>query len=221
MMRVRVIVRLLQIQRALVRHGLDEYVRETHLFRPFRFLMLLSPWVCFQRSRGVTRGERLRMALEDLGPIFVKFGQALSTRRDLLPLDIADELAKLQDRVPPFPNAVAAATIEAALGGPIDSFFNDFEAEPMAAASIAQVHAARLKDGSDVIVKVLRPGMHEIIRRDIDVLHALARSRQRGPTEAQFRGIFAAVRAGRALGPVPQQRHGHGTDPRHHHQPDR
>ena len=174
MMRVRVVARLLQIQRALVRHGLDEYVRETHLFRPFRFLILLSPWVWFQRSRGVTRGERLRMALEDLGPIFVKFGQALSTRRDLLPLDIADELAKLQDRVPPFSSDVAVATIEAALGGPIGSFFDGFETTPMAAASIAQVHTAKLKDGSEVIVKVLRPGMHAVIRRDIEVLHALA-----------------------------------------------
>jgi ubiquinone biosynthesis protein len=173
-MRVRVVLRLLQIQRALVRHGLDEYVRETHLFRPFRFLVLLSPWVWFQRSRGVNRGERLRMALEDLGPIFVKFGQALSTRRDLLPLDIADELAKLQDRVPPFSSEIAVAIIESALGGPINEFFDGFETEPMAAASIAQVHAAKLKDGNEVIVKVLRPGMHAVIRRDIDVLHALA-----------------------------------------------
>ena len=100
-MRLRVAARLLEIQRALVRHGLDDFVRATHLYRPFRFLFYLSPWTWFQRSAGVTRGERLRLALEELGPIFVKFGQALSTRRDLLPVDIADELAKLQDRVPP------------------------------------------------------------------------------------------------------------------------
>jgi ubiquinone biosynthesis protein len=173
-MRLRVALRLLQIQRALVRHGLDEYVRETHLFRPVRFLILLSPWTWFQRSRGVTRGERLRLALEELGPIFVKFGQALSTRRDLLPEDIADELAKLQDRVPPFPSDVALATIEAALGGPVAAFLDEFESAPLAAASIAQVHGAKLKDGTEVVVKVLRPGMHEVIRRDIDVLHALA-----------------------------------------------
>ncbi len=173
-MRLRVALRLLQIQRALVRHGLDEYVRETHLFRPVRFLILLSPWTWFQRSRGVSRGERLRLALEELGPIFVKFGQALSTRRDLLPEDIADQLAKLQDRVPPFPGDVALATIEAALGGPVDTFLDDFERAPLAAASIAQVHCAKLKDGTEVVVKVLRPGMHEVIRRDIDVLHALA-----------------------------------------------
>ena len=100
-MRLRVVVRLLTIQRALVRHGLDELIRATHLYSPFRFLFYLSPWTWFQRSAGDTRGERLRLALEELGPIFVKFGQALSTRRDLIPLDIADELAKLQDRVPP------------------------------------------------------------------------------------------------------------------------
>ena len=106
-MRLRVAVRLLQIQRALVRHGLDDFVRATHLYRPFRFFFYLSPWTWFQLSGGVTRGERLRLALEELGPIFVKFGQAISTRRDLLPLDIADELAKLQDRVPPFASSVA------------------------------------------------------------------------------------------------------------------
>ena len=174
-MRLRVAIRLLQIQRSLVRHGLDEYVRETHLFRPVRFLILLSPWTWFQRGRGVSRGERLRLALEELGPIFVKFGQALSTRRDLLPEDIADELAKLQDRVPPFSGDLALAAIEASLGGPVDTFLDDFERVPLAAASIAQVHTAKLKNGTEVIVKVLRPGMHEVIRRDIDVLHSLAR----------------------------------------------
>ena len=99
MTRLRVAARLLEIHRALVRHGLDDFVRATHLYRPFRFLFYLSPWTWFQRSEGATRGERLRLALEELGPIFVKFGQAVSTRRDLLPVDIADELAKLQDRV--------------------------------------------------------------------------------------------------------------------------
>src|SRR6202011_4516795 len=111
-MRLRVVSRLLQIQRALVRHGLDDFIRATHLYRPFRFLFYLSPWTWFQRSAGATRGERLRLALEELGPIFVKFGQALSTRRDLIPVDIADELAKLQDRVPPFRSDLAVATIE-------------------------------------------------------------------------------------------------------------
>src|ERR1700689_2242229 len=122
-MRFREAVRLLQIQRALVRHGLDDFVRATHLYRPFRFLVLLFPWTWFQRSRGVTRGERLRLPLEELGPGFVKFGQAVSTRRDFLPVDIADERAKLQDRVPPFDGATAIATVEAAYGKPIGEIF--------------------------------------------------------------------------------------------------
>ena len=174
MMRYRVVVRLLAIQRALVRHGLDDFIRATHLYSPFRFLFYLSPWTWFQRSAGTTRGERLRLALEELGPIFVKFGQALSTRRDLLPIDIADELAKLQDRVPPFDSAVAAAAIELALGAKLDAVFSRFDQVPLAAASVAQVHAATLKTGQDVVVKILRPGMHAIIDLDLEVLDALA-----------------------------------------------
>ena len=174
-MRARVVIRLLGIQRALVRHGLDDFVRATHLYRPFRFLVLLSPWTWFQRSAGTTRGERLRLALEELGPIFIKFGQALSTRRDLLPADIADELAKLQDRVPPFDSDLAMAAVEAAIGVPLAEVFSRFDREPLAAASIAQVHGAELKDGSDVVVKVLRPGMQTLIERDLEVLEALGR----------------------------------------------
>ena len=174
-MRLRVIGRLLQIQRALVRHGLDDFVRATHLYRPLRFLFYLSPWTWFQRSAGASRGERLRLALEELGPIFVKFGQALSTRRDLLPVDLADELAKLQDRVPPFDSAIAVATVEAAYGRTLDEVFASFDRAPLAAASIAQVHTASLRNGREVVVKVLRPGMHEVIERDLEVLEALAR----------------------------------------------
>ncbi len=174
MTRLRVAARLLEIHRALVRHGLDDFVRATHLYRPFRFLFYLSPWTWFQRSAGATRGARLRLALEELGPIFVKFGQAVSTRRDLLPVDIADELAKLQDRVPPFDSAVAVATIEEAFGRPLTESFATFEAVPLAAASIAQVHAATLKSGEDVVVKILRPGMHAVIERDLEVLGVLA-----------------------------------------------
>jgi ubiquinone biosynthesis protein len=173
-MRLRVLARLLKIQRALVRHGLDDFVRATHLYRPFRFLVYLSPWTWFQRSIGVTRGERLRLALEELGPIFVKFGQAVSTRRDLLPADIADELAKLQDRVPPFDGAIAVASVEKAFGLALDRIFGSFELQPLAAASIAQVHVATLKSGQEVIVKILRPGMREIIDLDLEVLHYLA-----------------------------------------------
>lgn len=174
-MKLSVVRRLIEIQRVLERNGLDEFVRETHLYRPLRFVYFLSPWVWFQRSRDSSRGERLRLALEELGPIFVKLGQAISTRRDLLPLDIADELAKLQDRVPPFDGALAQRIVEQALGAPVDTLFSEFDTKPMAAASIAQVHAARLKDGREVVVKVLRPGMREVIARDLEVMHELAR----------------------------------------------
>jgi ubiquinone biosynthesis protein len=173
-MRPRVIARLLQIQRVLVRHRLDEIIRATHLYRPVRFVFLLSPAAWFRRGRGGPRGERLRLALEELGPIFMKFGQMLSTRRDLLPRDIADELEKLQDRVPPFPGAAARELVEAAYGRPLTDVFARFEEAPLAAATIAQVHPAQLKDGKEVVVKIVRPGIRALIRRDIDVLNALA-----------------------------------------------
>jgi len=181
----RVLVRLLEIQRVLLRHGLDDYVRATHLYRPLRFLFFLSPLVWFQRRRGASRGARLRLALQELGPIFVKFGQAVSTRRDLLPPDIADELAMLQDRVPPFPGSTARALIEQAYGRPLAEVFESFDETPLAAASIAQVHAARLPGGQEVVVKVLRPGMRAMIERDLEVLQALADLAQRYSREAQ------------------------------------
>jgi len=172
--KLRVLARLLQIQRVLLKHGLDDFVRATHLYRPVRFLFYLSPGAWFERSRRASRGERLRLALEELGPIFVKFGQAVSTRRDLLSADIADELAKLQDRVPPFPGSIARAAIERSYGRPVTEIFAEFDEKPLAAASIAQVHVARLLDGKEVVLKVLRPGMRERIERDLEVLYALA-----------------------------------------------
>ena len=184
-MKLRVLARLVQIQRVLVRHGLDEFVRETHLYRPLRFVFLLSPWTWFERRKGNSRAERLRLALEELGPIFIKFGQALSTRRDLLPPDIAVELAKLQDRVPPFDGALAKHIIETAYGKPLDSVFAEFSTTPLAAASIAQVHVATLHSGEEVIVKVLRPGMREIIQRDLTVMHELARLARNNSAEAR------------------------------------
>jgi ubiquinone biosynthesis protein len=177
--RLRVLARLIQIQRVLLKHGLDDFVRATHLYRPLRFLFFLSPGIWFERKRRAERGERLRLALEELGPIFVKFGQAVSTRRDLLPADIAGELAKLQDRVPPFPGAVAREIIERAHERPVTETFSAFDETPLAAASIAQVHAANLRDGTEVVVKVLRPGMTEVIKRDLEVLYALAGLAQR------------------------------------------
>jgi ubiquinone biosynthesis protein len=173
-MRWRVLLRLMQIQRVLVSHELDDLVRATHLYRPLRFVYYFSPWTWFQGRSRLTRGERLRLALEALGPIFIKFGQALSTRRDLLPPDIADELARLQDNVAPFPGEVAQATIERAWGAALATKLKNFELTPLAAASIAQVHAAQLPDGREVIVKVLRPGMKAMIALDIEVLYTIA-----------------------------------------------
>jgi ubiquinone biosynthesis protein len=181
----RVLARLLTIERVLVRHGLEEFVRATHLYRPMLLLYFLQPSTWFARAHGGPRGERLRRALEELGPIFIKFGQALSTRPDLLPIDIAQELAKLQDRVPPFPGPQARAAIELALGKPVGELFGSFDEAPLAAASIAQVHSATLKDGREVVVKVLRPGMAQIIRRDLEVLYALAALAHRYWSEAR------------------------------------
>ncbi len=171
MTRRRTIFRMLAIQRVLVKYGLDDIIRETHLLRPLRFLFYLAPR---RRDRSAPLGERIRLALEELGPIFVKFGQAISTRRDLLPPDIADELAKLQDAVPSFPAEEAIEIIETAYDDSTDNVFERFDAEPLAAASIAQVHTAKLKDGPEVIVKVLRPGVQERIEKDLAVLRMLA-----------------------------------------------
>src|SRR5574343_1621446 len=176
-MRLRVAARLLQIQRVLVRHGLDEIILATHLFRPLRFAFYLSPATWFERRKGGPRAERIRLALEELGPIFVKFGQALSTRRDLLPTDIADELAKLQDGVPPFDSQLALAEIEKAYGHPASEVFAEFDPTPIASASIAQVHFATLRaeDGShEVAVRILRPNMLSVIEHDLALMDNLA-----------------------------------------------
>jgi ubiquinone biosynthesis protein len=175
----RVLSRLLEIQRVLVRHRLDEIILATHLFRPLRFAFYLSPATWVRRDRAGTRGERLRLALEELGPIFMKFGQMLSTRRDLLPRDIADELEKLQDRVPPFPGEQARRILESTYERPLEHVFASFEEVPLAAATIAQVHAATLQDGREVVVKIVRPGIRRLIERDLEVLYALAGLAQR------------------------------------------
>jgi len=170
--------RLLRIAAILVRYRLDDLVEAAHLFRPLKLLRPLLP-----RPRAdiaqLPRGVRLRLALIELGPIFVKFGQILSTRRDLLPSDVAEELALLQDQVPPFPGGQARAAVETALAAPIATLYKSFDETPLASASIAQVHAAQLHDGSDVVVKVLRPGIHGRIAADIDLLRALGELAQR------------------------------------------
>lgn len=187
MTKVRLALRLLVIQRTLMKHGLDEVVRATHLFRPLVRIGRLG----FRRAKqSAPLGARIRVALEELGPIFVKFGQALSTRRDVLPVDIADELAKLQDRVPPFSPEEALEVLEHAFGESVEVLFETFEREPLAAASVAQVHAAKLKTGEDVVVKLLRPGVNRKIKRDIEVLYALANMAERfWPAARQLRPV--------------------------------
>jgi ubiquinone biosynthesis protein len=169
---MRRIARLVLIVITVLRFGVDEVALRG--FRQ-RWIRLLARIVTIGRRFDEPRGARLRQALERLGPIFVKFGQVLSTRRDLLPADIVDELARLQDRVPPFPAAQSRALVEKALGRPIADLFARFDAEPVASASIAQVHFAQLHDGREVAVKVLRPGMLEVIEDDLNLLHTVAR----------------------------------------------
>jgi ubiquinone biosynthesis protein len=174
MKHIRQVLRLMTITVVFLRHGLDEYIFAIHLFRPLKFIYHIAPWNWSRRERE-GRAVRVRHALEDLGPIFIKFGQTLSTRRDLLPPDFATELARLQDDVPSFSSKESVAIIEKALGRPVGEVFAQFDPEPMASASVAQVHAAELKNGREVVVKVLRPGIDKIIRRDIELLYILAR----------------------------------------------
>jgi ubiquinone biosynthesis protein len=171
MWRPKTLLRLVSIQRVLVKHGLDEVITATHFLRPLRFFFYLFPK---KSDRSEPLGKRIRLALEELGPIFVKFGQAMSTRRDLLPIEVADELAKLQDQVPPFPGEEAVAILSEIYEKPVDEVFARFDIEPLAAASIAQVHSAALDDGTEIIVKLLRPNVRSLIERDLEVLYAIA-----------------------------------------------
>jgi ubiquinone biosynthesis protein len=169
---------MLRIAATLARYRLDETLDGFRPPRSLRLLRAVLPKLPADIA-NLPRGARLRLALVELGPIFVKAGQILSTRRDLLPDDIANELAMLQDQVPPFPGSVARAAVESALGAPVATLYESFDETPLASASIAQVHAAQLPDGSDVVVKVLRPGIHEKIAADIALLRALGEIAQR------------------------------------------
>lgn len=162
------LIRLIQINLIILRYGFNRPVVSE--FSPWlRMLSYLNPWSFSQK--GKTRGESLRITLEELGPIFVKFGQLLSTRRDFLPDDILEELEKLQDQVPPFPSKIAKAIVEQAYGKSISACFTSFDEKPLASASIAQVHAGTLHDGSEVIVKVLRPHIFKTIQCDIALMY--------------------------------------------------
>ena len=176
------LLRLLKILRVATKYGLDEIaISGLKVPRTAKLIDTLIFW----RDISAPRGKRLRMALEELGPIFVKFGQVLSTRRDLMPTDIADELARLQDRVPPFDSDLAIAQITRSLGAHPDQLFASFERTPVASASIAQVHFAVLKDGKEVAVKVLRPGMKKSIDEDVALMHVAAGLTERWWGEAK------------------------------------
>jgi ubiquinone biosynthesis protein len=166
--------RLIHIYLIIIHYRLDEIVFDAFSLRTLHFLSNFNPLSWYKRP-NLTRGERIRLALETLGPVFVKFGQSLSTRRDVLPPDIADELAKLQDQVAPFSGEIAKAIVEKEYKQTTEEIFAYFETTPMASASIAQVHKATLHDGKDVVVKILRPDIIIIIQRDIALMYTLAK----------------------------------------------
>ncbi len=167
--------RMLTIERVLVKYGLETLFLNNTRLHALQHVFVLSPtrWLS-QSTRELPRGQRIRLALEELGPVFVKLGQMLSTRRDLLPDDIGDELALLQDQVPPFSESEARQAIEKALGDSVDELFETFSSKPLASASVAQVHEAKLKTGEDVVVKVLRPNIEKVINRDVALMYAMA-----------------------------------------------
>lgn len=169
------LARLWKIEHVFVKYGLEELIFEVVGRESLNHLFLLSPTRWLNReTRSLPRGERIRLALEELGPVFVKLGQVLSTRRDLLPPDIGDELTLLQDRVPPFDSSIAREEIETALQGRIEDIFSEFEDTPIASASVAQVHGAVLPGGENVVVKVLRPGINKIIKRDVALMYLIS-----------------------------------------------
>ncbi len=186
-MKLLAVRRLLRIQRVVIRYRLDDLLFDLPLPWWLASLRLLMPWRWLPRKKlDLSRGARLRLALQDLGPIFIKFGQLLSTRRDLLPADIADELMLLQDRVPPFDPQKAVALIEEQLGAKVGEIFSRFDVEPLASASVAQVHAARLKSGEEVVVKVVRPGLKPVIAQDLAWLFLIARGAERVSADARL-----------------------------------
>lgn len=176
--------RLIRISWVFCRYRLDTFLPLAELPGPLKVFFLLAPWHLFPQPK-LSRGDRLRLALEELGPVFVKFGQILSTRRDLLPDDMAESLKDLQDRVPPFPSDVARKIIETSLGAPVSELFKEFGADPMASASVAQVHAATLPNGQDVVVKVLRPGIEKVIRQDLALMYLMANLLEKYWTEGK------------------------------------
>ncbi|RRV09350.1 ubiquinone biosynthesis regulatory protein kinase UbiB [Pseudomonas sp. v388] len=186
-MKLLAVRRLFRIQRVVIRYRLDDLLFALPLPWWLLAVRFVLPWRWLpRRTSELSRGARFRLALQDLGPIFIKFGQMLSTRRDLLPEDIADELMLLQDRVPPFDEQVAVALIEEQLGATINEVFSRFDRTPLASASVAQVHSARLKTGEEVVVKVVRPGLKPVISQDLAWLFILASTAERLSADARL-----------------------------------
>ena len=172
---LQILARLFKTHQTLIRYQLDVFFVESDLLKPLRWVFLISPSLWFRKKTKLRKGERLRLALEDLGPLYVKFGQSLSTRPDLLPEDIASELSKLQDKVPPFSGEDAEQEIFNAFGKKPEEIFADFDKEAFASASIAQAHLATLQSGEEVVVKILRPNIWEAIEKDMEILFLFAR----------------------------------------------
>jgi|TARA_R110000851_G_scaffold2561_6_gene10425 ubiquinone biosynthesis protein len=181
-------LRLLRISWVITRHRLDTLLPLERLPWWLRALLWFSPLRLVPIGKR-SRGERLRLALEALGPIFIKFGQMLSTRRDLLPPDIADELKRLQDQVPPFPGELAIARVEKELEMSLATAFAEFDHVPLASASIAQVHAARLHSGEDVVVKIIRPGIDRVMRQDMALMYQVAKLLAKVPEARRLRPV--------------------------------
>ena len=168
-MKLRLILRIVVIQKILFKHDLDILLWKL-IFSPIYHILRIIP----RKSSNDSLGIRVRKALEELGPIFVKFGQAISTRGDIFPREVINELVKLQDQVPPFNPEESISILEDTYKKPIGEVFKEFVREPLAAASVAQVHDAKLKTGEEVVVKILRPGVRKQIEKDLDLLYLLA-----------------------------------------------
>jgi len=170
--------RFIKINHVIAKRNIDRIILSAPFFSSWRFISYFNPWNWFQK-KDIKQGVNIRLAIEELGPIFVKFGQVLSTRHDLLPEDIIDELEKLVDSVPPFPGEQAKKIIEETYQKPVTELFKEFDIKPLASASIAQVHAATLHNGKKVVVKVLRPNVEKQIRRDLSLMYTVAKLTER------------------------------------------
>ena len=171
----KIVARILKIQKILVFYHLDDLIEDIPFLKPLQWFFYFSPKRWLRNKSKEPQGERIRKALETLGPLYVKFGQSLSTRPDLLPPDIAEELAKLQDNVPPFPAEQAKKEIENAFHQPAEKVFQSFNAQAFASASVAQAHLAQLHTGEEVVVKILRPGILDAIEQDMEILFLIAK----------------------------------------------